>query len=258
VDVAAAQVGAVGGGGIRLVAQGGAGPGARPPGAPAQDADLAQQWDELRAVAMLAGGEDIGDRAAPPVCDQVNLGGQPAARTAQGLPARAAGLRVLVIQPCPPGPVLRAGCAGLQPRAGARGPRWNPRSPSSPRLRPRRTRPARRPGPAPRSRPATSGDAAHRRCSSSRTPRAGPATGTRSGSGTRSPRSPPGGYSSDAPAADAPATAAPACPTAYRSGHDDSADHPPRTIYTSPGSRSMRHALAPVSAFLRAQAPRYA
>ena len=143
----------------------------------------------------------------------------------------------------PPGPVPRSGRGGRRPRADARARRWNRRSPSSPRLRPHRTRPAERPGPAPRSRPATSGDAAHRQCSSSQTPPAGPATGTPSGSGTRSPRSPPGGHSSDAPAADAPATAAPACPTAHPSRHDDSADHSPRTIYTSPGSRSTRHAL---------------
>ena len=47
---------------------------------------------------MLAGGEDVGDQAAPPVGDQVNLGGQPAAGPAQGLPAQPAGRPVLVIR----------------------------------------------------------------------------------------------------------------------------------------------------------------
>jgi len=85
-DAAAAQVGAVGGGG--LVAQCPAGPGAGPPPAAAADADGLQERDELRAVAVLAGGEDPGERAAAPVRGQVNLGGQPAAGAPQPLPAR--------------------------------------------------------------------------------------------------------------------------------------------------------------------------
>ena len=46
---------------------------------------------------MLSGGEDPGDRAAPAVTSQVNLGAQPAAGAAQGLPARP-GRRILVIR----------------------------------------------------------------------------------------------------------------------------------------------------------------
>jgi len=142
-----------------------AGPGAGPPRAFPGDADLVHQRDELRAVTMLARGEDIGDRAAPPVRDQVNLGGQPAAGPAQPLPPRPGSPRVLVIRPCPPRPVPPARHGGRRPRAGARAPRWNPSSPSSPCPLPRRTQPAARPGSAPTSRPAASGDAAHTPCS---------------------------------------------------------------------------------------------
>src|SRR5262249_61539706 len=156
-----------------------------------------------------------GDRSAPPVGDQVNLGGQPAAGPAQRFPARPASPRVLVIRRGPPWPAPPPGPGGRRPRAGARAPPWNPRAPSSPRAQPHRTRPAARPGSSPSSHPATSGDAAHKRCSSSQTPPAGPATGTPSGRGTRSPRSPSGGRSTGDPDADAAATAAPACPTAH-------------------------------------------
>jgi len=64
-DSAAAQVGAVGGRGVGLVAQRGSGPGAGPVLAAAADAELVQQGDELRAVAVLAGGEAAGERPAP-------------------------------------------------------------------------------------------------------------------------------------------------------------------------------------------------
>ena len=97
-DPAAAQVGAVGGGGVRLIAHRGAGPGAGPSPATAADGQLAHQGDELGAVAVLAGGENLGQRPAPPVRDQVNLGGQPAAGAAQRLPARPAGPGFLVIR----------------------------------------------------------------------------------------------------------------------------------------------------------------
>src|SRR5437763_12859519 len=67
------------------------------------------------------------------------------------------------------------------------------------------------PGSDPRSHPATSGDAAHTQPSSSRTRRAGHATGSRSLCETRSRRSPCDGRSSGAPAADTPTAARPAC-----------------------------------------------
>src|SRR5204863_9080971 len=122
-DAAAAQVGTVGRGRVGLVTHRGAGPGAGPPGAPAGDLDLIEQRDELGAVAVLAGGEDPGDRPAAPVSRQVDLGGQAAAGAAQRLPAR----RILVIRHRPLWPVRQAARGGRRRRAGARAPRWSPR-----------------------------------------------------------------------------------------------------------------------------------
>ena len=96
-DAPAAQAGAVGRRRAGLIAHGRTGPGTGPPGAWPGDADLAPQRDELRAVAVLAGGEDAGQRAAPPVRHQVDLGGPAAAGPAQSFPARP-GSRVLVIR----------------------------------------------------------------------------------------------------------------------------------------------------------------
>jgi len=90
-DAAAAQVSTVGCGGLCLVGHCPAGPAPWASLAAAGNADLLQQRDELRAVAMLSGGEDPGDRAAPAVGGQVNLGAQPATGAAQGLPARLPG-----------------------------------------------------------------------------------------------------------------------------------------------------------------------
>ena len=114
-----------------------------------------------------------------------------------------------------------------------------------PRPAPHRNPPAAGPGSSPRSHPLTSGDAGYRPSSSSRTAPADPATGTPSGSGTRSRRSPPGGHSTGAPAADAQAAAAPAAPTPHQSGHASSADHHPRGNPTgNDPPRSTGHALA--------------
>lgn len=98
-----------------------------------------------------------------PVRGQVDLGAQPAAGPAQGLPAGRARGRVLVIRWCPPWPGPRAGRGGPRRHAGAPGPRWNRCSPSSPCPRPHRSQRAARPGPSPRSHPATSGDPGYRR-----------------------------------------------------------------------------------------------
>ena len=76
-DPALAQVGAVGRRRVRLVGQRPGGPGPRPSLAAAGDADLLQQRDELRAVAVLARGQDPADRTAPPVSGQVDLGAEP-------------------------------------------------------------------------------------------------------------------------------------------------------------------------------------
>lgn len=108
-DTALAQVGA---GGVRLVSQGCAGPGAGPALAPAADADLVHQRDELRAVAVLARGGDPGQRAAAPARHQVDLRGQPGPGAAGPLPARAGGSGILVIRCCPPAQVRGQRAAG--------------------------------------------------------------------------------------------------------------------------------------------------
>ncbi len=184
-DAAAAQVSAVGRGRVRLVGHRLAGPDPGPALAAPGDADGLQQRDELRAVAVLARGQDLGDRAAPAVGGLVDLGAQPPReRPSASRPGRGGGL--LSFGGAPGGSAPRAARAGPRRRAGARGPRWNPRSRSSPSPRPHRTRPAADPGSSPTCRLVTSGDASYRRSSSSRTHRAGHVTGSRSGSGTRS------------------------------------------------------------------------
>ena len=77
-DAALAQVRTVGGRRAGLVAHRGAGPDAGASLAAAGDAQLVQQRDELRAVPVLAGAGELGERAAAPVSEQVNLGAQPA------------------------------------------------------------------------------------------------------------------------------------------------------------------------------------
>src|SRR5512140_623983 len=226
-DPALAQVGAVGGGGVGLIAHRGGGPGTRPSLAPAADGQLVHQRDELRAIAVLARGQDAGDGAAAPVGDQVNLGGQPAAGAAQRLPPGRGGRRILVIRQRPPWPVPRAGCGGRRPRAGGRAPPWNRRSPPSPCPRPHHSQPAAGPGSWPRSHPATSGDAGYRPSSNAQTPPADHATGTPPGSGRRSRRSPSGDRPTGHPAADPRARTPAGAPTPHQSGHGDSADQAP-------------------------------
>lgn len=100
-DPALAQVGAVGRRRARLTGHRPARPDAGPTLPAAGDADLVQQRDELRAVAVLARGQNASDRTAPAVSGQVNLGAQPAAGTAKRLPDRPA-REILVIRRCPP------------------------------------------------------------------------------------------------------------------------------------------------------------
>jgi len=101
-DAATARPGAVGCGGIRLIGHRPAGPGARPSLAAAGDADLLQQRDELRAVAVLARGEDPGDRAAPAVSGQVDLGAQPPDNRGVGREMRIVCLRQAARERRPP------------------------------------------------------------------------------------------------------------------------------------------------------------
>jgi hypothetical protein len=58
---------------------------ARPPGAMAWYADVIEQGQQLGIVPDLAGGKPDGQRAAPPVDHQVDLGGQTSAGPAQRL-----------------------------------------------------------------------------------------------------------------------------------------------------------------------------
>ena len=125
-DPALARPGTVRRGGVCLVGHRGAGPGPEPARAAAGDADLVQQRDELRAVAVLARGQDPADRTAPPVSGQVDLGAQPAAGAAQRLPARP-GRRIVVIRRRPRGSARRAARAGPQRCTDARGSPWNRR-----------------------------------------------------------------------------------------------------------------------------------
>src|SRR6266487_1492993 len=125
-DAAAAQVGPVGSRGIGLVAHHAAGPGAGPSPAATADADGLQERDELWAVAMLARGEDPGERAAAPVRGQVNLGGQPAAGAAQPLPARTRH-KIVVIRSRPLWAGPRRWPGAPRPRAGGPVPPPNPR-----------------------------------------------------------------------------------------------------------------------------------
>src|ERR1019366_3248737 len=231
-DAAPAQVGAVAGGGVGLVAHGAAGPAAGPPLPAARDPDRVHHRDEPRGVAVLARAGQPGDRPAAPVSGQVNLGGQPAAGAAQRLPAGPGSAGILVIRRCPLWGHRRPGRGGPRPRADGPGPRSSPRSPSSRCPRPHRSPPAAGPGSSPTSRPATSGDAARRRSSCSRTHPAGSPTG-----------SPPGDRSPGARDANAPAIPASAAPIPHPAGHDDSGAHSPNMIYTSPTLRSTRHAL---------------
>lgn len=77
-DVAFAQVSAIGAGEVRLVAGDRVGPGARTADR-ATDLDLVQDRDELGAVGGLPLGQDEGERAAARVGGKMNLGGQAAA-----------------------------------------------------------------------------------------------------------------------------------------------------------------------------------
>lgn len=77
-DPALALPGTVRRGGLRLVGHRGAAPGPGPAWAAAGDADLVQQRNELRAVAVLARGQHVGDQPTPAVVSQVDLGAQPA------------------------------------------------------------------------------------------------------------------------------------------------------------------------------------
>jgi hypothetical protein len=82
-DSVSPQVGTVTARGVRLVGQRTAWPSARSAKAPAQNADGTHHPDEVRAVGPLTRTGEAGDRTAPTISDQVNLGGQAATGTPQ-------------------------------------------------------------------------------------------------------------------------------------------------------------------------------
>ena len=167
------------------------------------DPQPAQQRLEGDRVVALPGGGAPGQRSAPGVGEQVNLGAQSTAGTAQTLPINPGRRRrTLVVRPSPlcgpraarkppvagrgaaSPPAARRGCPwaagdGRPRRADERGSRWSRSRRSTPRCCLRRTRPGADPGSTPTCHLPTSGDAGSRRPSSSRTSSAGPARAPR-------------------------------------------------------------------------------
>ena len=140
-----------------------------------------RSWRNVRSTTLRCAGHPR-QRPAPGISQQAGLAGVAAPRPAQRLPV-----------PRNPGPA---------PRADTPAPLSHPPRPSRPSRRPHCTRP----GIISQVPSQTSGNTGYQRSSSSRTASAGPATGTRPGSGRRSRRLPAGDHSTSAPATDAPAT----------------------------------------------------
>lgn len=81
-DFPSAQIGAIGAGGVRLVAGDRVGSGTRAADRP-PDLDLLQDRDEPGAVGGLPLSQEEGERAAARIGSEMNLSGQTATRTAQ-------------------------------------------------------------------------------------------------------------------------------------------------------------------------------
>lgn len=82
-DAASSQVAAVSAGRVGLVRQDTVGPGARPADSSSGHRDLVQDPLELGSVTVVSGCQDEGEGSASPVGDEVDLGGESAAGTAQ-------------------------------------------------------------------------------------------------------------------------------------------------------------------------------
>jgi len=106
-DLAPAQVGADLVGGIALVGDEVQRPDTRPAGACARDAYRFDDLDQAGAVVDVAGRDHEGQRQAASVTGQVDLGGQPAARSSERP------VRLVILLPVRPGgvPFLRAPAA---------------------------------------------------------------------------------------------------------------------------------------------------
>src|SRR6266487_389402 len=85
-DAAPPQAGADRAAGVGLVGQDLAGPGPEPSRSPARDLEPFHQRDEGQGVVALPGAGHPGQRTAPGVRAEVDLGAQPAAGPAQRLP----------------------------------------------------------------------------------------------------------------------------------------------------------------------------
>lgn len=110
-DLAFAQVGADGAGGVGAVGKHVAGPGPWAPTADPGDADSVHHLLEGGCVAPLSGGDDSGEDVEGGVDGEVNLGGQSAARAAETVVVRL-GRQAVLARPARIGsPFLRAPAA---------------------------------------------------------------------------------------------------------------------------------------------------
>ena len=191
-NLAAAQVRADRGAGVRLIAQDPPGPGPRPSRARPGDLELIHQRDQGQRVVPLPGAGQPGQRPAPQSASRWILLVSPprdrpsASRFLSFGCAPRADRGAQAPAPAAPDPHQPAAGAAPRPHAGAPAPRSHPPRPSTPGPRPDRTRSAADPGSSPRSHRRTSGDAGYKPSSSSRTAPADPATGRPYGSGGRS------------------------------------------------------------------------
>ena len=111
-DAAPTQTGPDGAAGVRLVGQHPAWAGAGTAAAAPVDADAGHDRLEHDRVVALSGGHDPGDRATAAVRGQVDLRGQPAAGTSQGL----SNTRILIMERVRRSPLCGAGPEACEAR----------------------------------------------------------------------------------------------------------------------------------------------
>jgi hypothetical protein len=113
-DAAAAKKTSVAAGGVRLVRDHAIGSGAGPTAAPARDAERSENVREHRAVTALPGAQQHHQRTAPAIAGVVDLGGQPAPGSADGVVNRLNVENLVIPQrpPCPATSWWRADAPG--------------------------------------------------------------------------------------------------------------------------------------------------